>query len=526
MYCDPSVIFTDFPGEPPSDDNDELSDQITYMAAQLNAGNYRFLKLLGVFDSRDGWEGAGIMSCVHWLNWKCGMSFSTARAKVRVARCLQNHLPLINKAFSKGELSYSKVRAMTRVANDDNEEFLLMIARHGTASHMEKLVRKYQMVERLQLSDLDELQHESRQLIRSQDCEGMWCFSIKLPPEQGGILVKAIDHVVEQQNKPIHLTKAQFKQQQAAKFFNTGDSAESPVLVDTANYAQKRADALSAISEHYVASVTMDDEGGEIKALAGHERCQLVLHVDINTLRKHSCCESQVGEDASAEAASGDQAPNNAHKDQNQNKESEKCQQHDTPSSLDKQWISPDNARRLGCDASLYTVLEDEDGNVLNVGRKTRVIPPAIERALAIRDETCRFPGCTSCQYVDIHHIQHWANGGETKMGNLVKLCRFHHNQLHLGAFTLEFATKASADEPTKHKKQNNNPTLLFKAPSGEVIENEQRLPECNVEGFFEQLWPDIDSHTADSRWCGEVMDYGMAVDGLLDCIKTSGPNL
>ena len=111
-------------------------------------------------------------------------------------------------------------------------------------------------------------------------------------------------------------------------------------------------------------------------------------------------------------------------------------------------------------------------------------------------------------------------------MGNLVKLCRFHHNQLHLGAFTLEFATKASADEPTKHKKQNNNPTLLFKAPSGEVIENEQRLPECNVEGFFEQLWPDIDSHTADSRWCGEVMDYGMAVDGLLDCIKTSGPNL
>ena len=67
MYCDPSVTFTDFPGEPPSDDNDELSDQITYMAAQLNAGNYRFLKLLGVFDSRDGWGAAGIMSCVHWL---------------------------------------------------------------------------------------------------------------------------------------------------------------------------------------------------------------------------------------------------------------------------------------------------------------------------------------------------------------------------------------------------------------------------------------------------------------------------
>ena len=127
------------------------------------------------------------------------------------------------------------------------------------------------------------------------------------------------------------------------------------------------------------------------------EPCQLVLHVDINTLRKHSCGESQA--DASVEKATGDKAKNNAHKDQKR----EKCQQHDTPSSLDKQWISPDNARRLGCDASLYTVLEDEDGNVLNVGRKTRIIPPAIERALAIRDETCRFPGCTSCQHVDIH---------------------------------------------------------------------------------------------------------------------------
>ena len=103
------------------DGDTELADQITLLASHINAGTYKFLKLLGEFDRRSGWSGAGIKSCAHWLNWKCGIDHNTAREKVRVARCLEK-LPQINKAFEAGKLSYSKVRAMTRVATDNNED--------------------------------------------------------------------------------------------------------------------------------------------------------------------------------------------------------------------------------------------------------------------------------------------------------------------------------------------------------------------------------------------------------------------
>ncbi|MDO8863079.1 HNH endonuclease signature motif containing protein, partial [Haliea sp. E1-2-M8] len=87
----------------------------------------------------------------------------------------------------------------------------------------------------------------------------------------------------------------------------------------------------------------------------------------------------------------------------------------------------------LSCDASLVTVLEDDAGKVLNVGRKSRIVPEHIRRALRERDGVCQYPGCQESEYVDAHHIQHWAEGGETRLDNLVTLCRFHHRQLHRG---------------------------------------------------------------------------------------------
>ena len=110
-----------------ADDNDQLADQITLLAGQINAANYRFLKLIAEFDRRQAWSGYGLRSCAHWLNWKCGISMNPAREKVRTARALEG-LPGINAAFQKGELSFSKVRAMTRIATEENESYLLNIA--------------------------------------------------------------------------------------------------------------------------------------------------------------------------------------------------------------------------------------------------------------------------------------------------------------------------------------------------------------------------------------------------------------
>ncbi len=100
----------------------ELGDRICELAAHLNAANCRFLELIAQFDGDEGWGVDGCNSCAHWLNWKCGFSFNAARERVRVAHAL-TVLPLIHDSFSKGEISYSKVRAMSRVATSDNESY-------------------------------------------------------------------------------------------------------------------------------------------------------------------------------------------------------------------------------------------------------------------------------------------------------------------------------------------------------------------------------------------------------------------
>ena len=94
----------------------------------------------------------------------------------------------------------------------------------------------------------------------------------------------------------------------------------------------------------------------------------------------------------------------------------------------------------MTCDSSMVTIVEDERGEPLDVGRKTRAIPPALRRALASRDKGCRFPGCTHTRYVDGHHVKHWADGGETRLSNLVTLCRFHHRAVHEGRLVVRAA--------------------------------------------------------------------------------------
>jgi hypothetical protein len=123
-------------------------------------------------------------------------------------------------------------------------------------------------------------------------------------------------------------------------------------------------------------------------------------------------------------------------------------------------------ARRLSCDASIVRVLE-RDGKTLSLGRKTRTIPPALRRALRMRDKTCTFPGCDRRYHLHGHHIEHWADGGATNLNNLAHLCPFHHRLIHEGGFSL----------------RRDGGGLVFFAPSGERIPQAPRQPrgDCNV---------------------------------------------
>jgi len=457
----PALIPTHFP----IDNDDELAAQITLLAGQINAANHRLLKLIAAFDERKGWSGGGtVRSCADWLNWKCGIARSAAREKVRVARCLAK-LPLIDAAFASGELSYSKVRAMTRVATADNEDFLMTIAQYGTASHVERVVSKYKGVQRSLNDDHEIEQAQARKLLYYQDDDGMWVIHAKLPAESGSLVVKAIEAVAT----PVQ----QARQQELTGAREKAVSAETHAATFQNLLEQTRADDLVTITEHFLAS---DNISGQWQGLKGSERCQLMLHVDINTLREQS--------------ASGKLANQHCHLD-------------------NQHWISPNTARRLSCDASLVTVLEDEQGKVLNIGRRTRTVPAAIGRALALRDQGCRFPGCCESRYVDHHHIRHWADGGETSLKNLITLCRYHHRQLHAGSFTIS-VSNSSADT-----------AFVFTTPSGRAIEHSTypQFDSVSAETALDSLQqnaPDVDERTCITRWRGEQCDYGMAIDALL----------
>jgi len=166
-----------------------------------------------------------------------------------------------------------------------------------------------------------------------------------------------------------------------------------------------------------------------------------------------------------------------------------------------------ESARRLACDAGIVRLLEDADGEPLSVGRRTRSIPPALRRALKVRDDGCRFPGCASTACVEGHHVHHWSRGGETSMGNLVSLCKHHHRLVHDGGFSV---------------KHDGDGAFRFLRPNGQTIVDtvphvamngcpRRRLVESN-----EALGLRIDEETGVSLWDGVPMDEGMAVEGVL----------
>jgi HNH endonuclease len=140
----------------------------------------------------------------------------------------------------------------------------------------------------------------------------------------------------------------------------------------------------------------------------------------------------------------------------------------------------------------------ERDGRPLSVGRRTRTVPPALARALRSRDGGCRFPGCTERRFVDAHHIEHWAHGGRTELGNLVQLCRRHHRLLHEGGYRLERGSKSA---------------LVFRRPDGQRIRAAAGLPGDRRRLRTGNGPLGIRPETATPRLSGERFDLGYAVD-------------
>ena len=482
-----------------------LCVEITTLAGHLNAANYRFLKLLDEFDRHEGWAGDGIRSLAHWLNFKCGLGHLVAREKVRVARALRT-LPLIDAAFERGEISYSKVRAMTRVATPENEVALLNIARHGTAAHMERLVRAYRRCRKQVAASPGELaiRREERFYCYAEDHETM-VFGGRVSIEQGRLLVKALDAMVAEidgdagdaetansadrdevtgqgaANEPETAEPAgnvsaetidpQAGENVSAETSGDGSDAERPAPVRTG-----RATALAHIAEHYLAT-----GGSGARPLTSSEAYQVFIHVNAND-------------------AHPDNRINGAH----------------TAYTDDRRCLAPHVVRQLACDAARRTVLENDRGEVLNIGRRSRTVPRHIAHALRVRDEGCRFPGCGQRRWTDAHHIRHWADGGETSLDNLITLCRYHHRSLHREEYRIERGAGGARGDGGEvifidARGKPMPPAIHPQFASGPAAaERVERLRAEHAERGVE-----IDETTAVTAWQGESMDYSTAVEWL-----------
>ncbi len=427
----------------PGNELDRLGDEIAELSAHLDAAPARLLDVIREFDARGGWAN-GFRSCAEWLSWRVGLDLGAARERVRVARAL-GRLPALATALARGEVSYSKVRAVTRVATPETEARLLAVARAGTAAHVERIVRGWRRVDRLAEAEESAKQHASRSLHVYTDEDGMVVLRGRLEPEAGALLLRALDAARDALYR-------QARRQAAAT--DAGDPAAEPPTP-----AQQQADALALLAESALAHGL--DPG------APGERYQVVVHVDAAALADTDQPGQAVLEDGTR--------------------------------------VSAETSRRLACDASRVVMRHDGDGSLLEIGARTRTIPPALRRALQHRDRGCRFPGC-GLRFAQGHHVHHWAQGGPTTLVNLVLLCRRHHRAVHEEGYQVD---RGPGDE------------LSFRRPDGRALPEvplTPAVPADPVQALRERnhaVGLRLHARTACPAWLGERLDLGWALDVL-----------
>jgi len=423
---------------------DQLGDEIAELSAHLDAATARLLVLIREFDARGGWN-TGFRSCAAWLSWRVGLDLGAARERVRVARALET-LPLFAQALGRGELSYAKVRALTRVATPETEARLMAVGRAGTAAHVERIVRGWRRVDRRAEARETALRHASRGLHVYQDEDGMVTVRGRLEPEVGALLVQA-------------LTAARETLYQRARARDGATARPGDVSAETPSMAQQQADALALLAE------TALHHG--LDPGAPGERYQVVLHVDAQALADPDQPGQSVLEDGAR--------------------------------------ISAETSQRLACDASRVVMRHDDDGQLLEIGARTRTIPPALRRALHHRDHGCRFPGC-GVRFGQGHHLHHWARGGPTTLSNLALLCRRHHRAVHEEGYQV-----ARGPDGTL-RFQRPDGCLLPEVPTPASVPSDpiDALRECHDSQGLR-----LNARTGCAGWLGERLNVGWAIDVL-----------
>ena len=405
----PSTLSTAHEEDPAELPLERLEAELCTWSANLAAAEFRWFALLAEFDKRDGWQQWECHSCVSWMTWQLGLDDRTAREKLRVARGLVA-LPLVSEQMRLGRLSYSKVRAITRIAEPANEASLVAIALAGTTAQVERVVAGYRRALPPDDEASDATQWARRGVRVRQHDDRTITLTITLPAPLGMEVLAAIDH------------------------FTAGPGiqpdGERPTL------AARRADAVVAVAGAALAAT--DDQ-----LATGRHRYLVHLHTadDTHTGDNDTADDNDTGDD-------------NATGDDN---DTERQEAH--PDGTNDEMavgVSDATADRLCCDADEETVVHSADTDeALSVSNRSSVIRGRLRRLVQLRDRTCRVPGCGMRARKEIHHLHHRGRGGTNELENLLLVCSYHHHRLHEGGWRAE---------------RLHDGTLQFTLPNGVVL--------------------------------------------------------
>ena len=171
---------------------DELDRAIVALAARIDATTHDLLVLIRRYDERAGWLRWGFDNCIDWLQWRCDLSRNACRERVRVAHALKT-LPAIAMAFGRGEISYTKVRALTRVAHAANEQALLDFARQTTVARVEERCRELRCGTAASTDEANRAHARRALTVRRNPERGTVTITVELPLETGELVDKALD---------------------------------------------------------------------------------------------------------------------------------------------------------------------------------------------------------------------------------------------------------------------------------------------------------------------------------------------
>ena len=440
------------------DDPAELRCAVTDMAAHINHADWRFIKLIAAMDRTRGWDERGYCNLGNWLDHRCGLGPCAARERIRIGRALAR-LPSIDAAFRDGILSYSKVRAITRVATRENEAMLLAIAGRSSAAQLESLVRTHERVDR---SDAERVCSEERRSLSWHYEDGMVVVTAAVPAERGALVIEALQKVVDARTDERdayyesllaggRVPVAEATDAEPADSEPAAEPTEPEPVADNEinGSGQHPNGAATAETEIVVAGAV--DVSAETERLAGSgpwDEATGALDLPAPFGFELSSTEQRYA-DALVDIAEHYLANGRGHRQRRvgrryevvltigRNELAKQSAAGGARYHVDPDWgVDEEDARQIACDADLTEFIQDAEGTLLNYERRQRIVPARLMRALKLRDHNrCRFPGCPHQRYVEAHHIRHWIDGGETRLENLVLLCSAHHRLLHHGAF-------------------------------------------------------------------------------------------